>query len=196
MIFWIFAVITLGAVLVAAFALNLKRAILALWIAGFGAGGLYLTVGAETLAIVQWIVSTLIAISFVFFAVMFGEFGNSTAQFHPPRKNERTAGKLFTPAIFRRDTIQGRKGALLVLAAFALGAAFGVAIWFGASHLPAGNLAVPAEGNDLISLGKRLTEEHFLSLEVLALTLFLVLVGGGVVARPDQIKTKKTGGDA
>jgi NADH:ubiquinone oxidoreductase subunit 6 (subunit J) len=45
---------------------------------------------------------------------------------------------------------------------------------------------MPAAGNDLASLGKVMVENHIISLEVLALTLFLILVGGGVVARPES----------
>jgi NADH:ubiquinone oxidoreductase subunit 6 (subunit J) len=47
--------------------------------------------------------------------------------------------------------------------------------------------------NDLASLGKVIVENHIVSLEVLGLTLFLVLVGGGVVARPEA--TEKESGD-
>src|ERR1700761_6658818 len=76
MMVWIFAGITLSAVLLATFVNQMRRAILALWVAGLGIGALYLTIGAEFLAIIQWIVSTLVTISFVFFAVMFGEFNS------------------------------------------------------------------------------------------------------------------------
>ncbi|MGZ3698750.1 MAG: NADH-quinone oxidoreductase subunit J, partial [Bdellovibrionota bacterium] len=69
--------------------------------------------------------------------------------------------------------------------AFAVGIAFFWMIWLGVSGLPEGAATVPAEGNDLLSIGKALTEEHMLSLEVLALTLFLVLIGAGVIARPE-----------
>ena len=73
---WVFAVITLAAVFVAAFAGDIRRATLSLWVAGLAVGAVYLTLGAEVLAIVQWIVSTLVAVSFVFFSAMFGEYGS------------------------------------------------------------------------------------------------------------------------
>lgn len=69
---WVFAGLTLGAALMATFAFNIKRAILALWVVGLGVGAVYLTVGAEFLAIIQCMVSTLVTISLVFFSVMFG----------------------------------------------------------------------------------------------------------------------------
>src|SRR5688500_17716981 len=76
---WIFAGVTLAAALMATFVGHMRRAILALWVAGLGVGGMYLTVGAEFLAIIQWIVSTLVTISFVFFAVMFGEYNSPSS---------------------------------------------------------------------------------------------------------------------
>ena len=72
---WAFAGLTLAAVLVATFVGDIRRAVLALWVAGLGVGAVYLTLGAEVLAVVQWIVSTLVAISFIFFSAMFGEYG-------------------------------------------------------------------------------------------------------------------------
>lgn len=159
---WIFAVITLGAALTAAIAESMRRATLALWVAGLSIGGVYLTLGAETLAIIQWIISTLGAISFVFFSVMFGEY------IVPDRPAER------------------RKLIMSVLA-LCLGAAFSAIIYLGAGNLPEDLLTIPKEGNDLSTLGRTMTQDHLLSLEVLALTLFLVLVGGGVVARPERL---------
>jgi NADH:ubiquinone oxidoreductase subunit 6 (subunit J) len=157
---WIFAAITLGAVLVSTFVGDIRRAVLSLWVAGLGIGAIYLTLGAELLAVVQWIVSTLVAISFVFFSVMFGEYG----------QHEKF--------VWDKRLIKTGMGLLL-------GIAFAWLTWYGGGHFPDHLLAQPMEGTDLASIGKTLTGQHLLSLEVLALTLFLVLVGGGVIARPD-----------
>jgi NADH:ubiquinone oxidoreductase subunit 6 (subunit J) len=161
MIGWIFAGITLSAGIMATFEKKMRRAILALWVAGIGVGAMYLTVGAEFLAIIQWIVSTLVTISFVFFSVMFGEFNA------PPARSEK-------------------KGSQLILAlSILLGATFTAIIWLGARELPEISMVLSKEGGDLASVGKMLTQDNLLSLEVLALILFLVLLGGGVVARSD-----------
>ena len=64
-----------------------------------------------------------------------------------------------------------------------LGAGFATVIWIGAKGLSEISFVLSQEGADLASIGRVLTQDHLLSLEVLALTLFLVLVGGGVVAR-------------
>lgn len=162
---WVFAGITLASVLVATFVGDLRRAVLALWVAGLGVGAIYLTLGAEVLAIIQWIISTLVAISFVFFSAMFGEYG-------PGEKLK-----------FDRHLVKSGLGVLV-------GAAFAWVIWFGAAPLPDGALGEVMEGTDVAALGRALTGQHLLSLEVLALTLFLVLVGGGVLARPDSSESE------
>ena len=162
---WAFAGLTLGAAIMATFFSNIKRAILALWVVGLGVGAVYLTVGAEFLAIIQCMVSTLVTISLIFFSVMFGEYqpeGGSRPSFH------------FTPAQF-----------IQTLLSIVLGAGFVGVIWVGVRGMPTENLnQIP--GNDLGALGRALTQDNLLSLEVLALILFLVLVGGGVIARLER----------
>lgn len=155
-----FAGVTLSAVVMATFATHMRRAILALWVAGLGVGAIYLTLGAEFLAIIQWIVSTLVTISFIFFSVMFGEYNAPVI---------RNSGN----------------DLLLAVLSIVLGAGFAAVIWLGANVIPESAFVMVASGNDLGVLGKSLTQDHLLSLEVLALVLFLVLVGGGVVARSE-----------
>ncbi len=155
---WIFAGMTIFAVVLATFARHTRHAILALWVAGLGVGGMYLILGAEFLAIIQWIVSTLVTIAFIFFSVMFGEY-NSPAP--------RAIGN----------------GLLLTLLSVVIGVGFTVVIWLGVKELPTSSFIVESGSNDLELMGQMLTQENLLSLEVLALTLFLVLVGGGVIAR-------------
>lgn len=168
MILWFFSLITLTAVTMAAFVRDVRRATLALWVAGLGVGCIYLTLGVEVLAIIQWIVSTLVAISFSFFGVMFGEYGS---QSHSSTFLSRGDRKL-----------------LLTGLGILIGACFAALIWFGDGQSPSDFLTIPETGNDMVALGKSLTENHLLSLEVLALTLFLALIGGGVVARPEVQK--------
>jgi NADH:ubiquinone oxidoreductase subunit 6 (subunit J) len=40
-------------------------------------------------------------------------------------------------------------------------------------------------------IGKKLISQHLLSLEVLALMLFLVLIGGGMIGRFDESEKKE-----
>ncbi len=161
MISWVFAGITLAAVFMATFVAHIRVAILALWVAGLGIGAVYLTLGAEFLAIVQWIVSTLVTISFLFFAVMFGEYD--------PPEVKKTGKTLFVQMI-----------------SMVLGCVFAILLGLMSRSLPSGPQTEFADGSDLKILGRILSQENLLSLEVLALTLFLVLVGGGVVARSEE----------
>ena len=158
MIEWVFSGITLSAVLVATFTHTMRNSILALWVAGLGVGAIYLTIGAEFLAIVQWIVSTLLTITFVFFAVMFGEYS---------LENEQRTQKEY----------------ILTFFSILVGIGFSVTVWYGTRHFEQLSLASSSGSTDLNALGKLLIEQNFVALEVLALTLFLVLVGGGVIAR-------------
>ena len=160
MIFWLFGIISCLSALAATFLSDIKLAALSLWFVGLAAGGLYLSLGAEFLAITQWIVSTLICGSLTFYSVMFGEYG---------RTDSRPLSRKMSSAV------------LPVLA----GGAVAWAIWSTGTQL--GSLqVVPAQASDLLSLGRKLADENFLALEILALTLFLVVVGAGVVVRPER----------
>lgn len=161
MIGWIFGVITLSAVIVATFVSQMKHAILALWVAGLGIGAIYLTLGAEFLAIIQWIICTLVTISLIFFAVMFGEYNSTPAQ------------------------SSKHKMVLLPILSIFLGLIFAGLIQIGASHVDYHAFTNLGKANDLSVIGQTLTHKNLLSLEVLGLTLFLVLVGGGVVSRSE-----------
>ncbi len=168
MIGWVFVLITAVAALFAAFAPSFKRMILSLWVAGLGVGAFYLTLGSEFLAIIQWIVSTVVAMSFLFFSVTFGE--TDAAESAPLRER------------------------LLPIASGALvGAGFVVMLSLGyfkggftevQPNTSAIEQSKDVSGADLLAIGRVLTRDHLLSLELLAATLFVVLVGGHVVARP------------
>lgn len=176
MIVWIFVAIALGGGAAAALVENMRTATLSLWIASLAVGGVYLTLGAEALAIVQWIVSTLAAISFIFFAAMFGEYDRATSE-------ERVSSS-GGPWMARLQSISRAQIVAFGLSAV-IGIAFVLVVWQGSADLPEGTLAIPDKNNDLIALGRVLIDHHLLSLEVLATTLFLVLVGGGIIARPE-----------
>ena len=155
---YVFAGMTLVAVGLATFLNQTRQAILSLWVAGLSLGALYLTIGAEFLAIIQWIVSTLVTLSFIFFAVMFGEFSS-------------------TPTPVKQ------KMSLMTFLSLILGLVFTLVIGLGTRSFTDQTARSTQSLTDLSQLGKILTQEHLLSLEVLGLILFLVLVGGGVVSR-------------
>jgi NADH-quinone oxidoreductase subunit J len=168
MMVWIFSAIILVSALSAVLATNVRTSALALWLTSLAVGGIYLTVGAEELAIIQWIVATLIAISFSFFSAMFDE----QEGFH----------------------LESRKRIAFLSLALLVGATFVAIVFLGWFSHPVGSFELPsvgAGGNDILALGRTLTEKHLLSLEVLAVTLFVVLIGGGVIARPEKPEIKK-----
>jgi NADH:ubiquinone oxidoreductase subunit 6 (subunit J) len=170
-----FAAIAVLSALVAALYRDARRVVLALWVCGMCFGAIFLSFGAEMLAVVQWIVTTLVGISLLFFSSMFGELGSKEI-----------------------SEIKSRKENFDLLQAAMVGLAFigilGVSLlrfkpdaeWL--SHLTAGATSGPSNGQDLQALGQLLTERHFISLEVFGVTLLLVLVGGGVLARPEGVK--------
>lgn len=72
-LFWVFAIITIVSGACAVMAPTLRTTALSLWICGLGVGSLFLGMGAEYIAVAQWILSTLVSVSFVFYSVLFGE---------------------------------------------------------------------------------------------------------------------------
>ena len=164
--------ITFFAAVLATFISDVRRAAISLWIASLALGGLCLGMGAELLAVTEWIVSTLVVISFIFYSVMFGEYGMTD----------------------RRVTSKKILAAVMPCLA---GVAFAGMIWLGGRHLTGLNSiepiqipnvakVEPASGEYVTILGKTLAEGHLLSLEVLALTLFLTVIGSGVIGRPEE----------
>ena len=164
MMSWVFLGGTLVAVVAATVITDIRRATLALWVAGLSVGALYLTLGAELLAVIQWIVSTLIAISFIFFSAMFGDYGT-------------------------RDRPRDLAAWLRASVPYLIGLGFAGVVWVGAGMPGPGatstSTSMPEPGNDLISVGRELMRNHLISLEVLGFTLFVVLIGGGILARPE-----------
>src|SRR3989344_6991442 len=65
--------VAIGAAVISAIIDSLRSAALFLWLCGIAMGGIYLSFGAEYLAFVQWVLSTITALSFVFYSVLFGE---------------------------------------------------------------------------------------------------------------------------
>ena len=172
LVYWICSAIALGAALTATFMSSIRFAILSLWVCGLAVGGIFLSQGAELLAITQWIVSTLGALCFIFYSVMLGEY-----------HSEGT-----TP--FKRKLVSG------ILPTLA-GLGFSGVIWLGSHSLSSANAGAnalalnmapptPENAHNLTTIGKSLIDKQFLSLQILGLTLFLVVVGAGVIARPEM----------
>jgi NADH:ubiquinone oxidoreductase subunit 6 (subunit J) len=160
----IFSTLALLACLYAAVSGRLQNSVLGLWAAGLAVGAIYLSFGAEYLAILQWVVSTLIAIGSMFFVTVMHD------------------------KAYEEDTRPTRQRVLPIALSLLLAAGFVGVAWIGLKDLAgeqfllAGSGAVGASQR-LSFIGKLLTENHVLSLEVLAITLLMVLVGSAVIAR-------------
>lgn len=165
----IFIVVAFFSGLFTAFEKNISRAILALWLTGLSVGCLYLSLGAEVLAIIQWVLSTILALAFVYFSVMFGEFSNKT-------KNN------FDEQVYSRRKFFLKFGLSLLVA---LG--FLWLTWLASKKIPMNHLIIPKQGHDLKALGQVIIADHLQSLEVLILTMFLVLIGSGAIVRKSRV---------
>lgn len=150
--FIFFAALTLGSGLIALLTSDFRRVALALWLCGFGNGGLYLAMGAEFLAIVQWIVSTLVGIAFIFYSVLFGV-------------NE--SNRPWKEALFPMIS----------------GVGFMAILFFALEKI---RFEFTPKNGDLADFGALMVKGYLFPLELVSLTLFLVIVGAGVITRPES----------
>lgn len=156
LVLWVCSAMAFVSGFVACIATDLRRSALALWVCGLALGGVYLTLGAEFIAIVQWIISTLIAMSLIFYTVLLGA--------KEPAHSWWSVGL-----------------------SSALGLGFFATLLWGLSDLvrkrPPGG-----DSKSLIELGDLLISKHLFIMEILGLLLFLVIIGVGVLARPEVLK--------
>jgi NADH:ubiquinone oxidoreductase subunit 6 (subunit J) len=155
------------AIVAAAFAILLtdtRKVIISAWVAAMSVGALFLAYGAEYLAFVQWITGTLVTISFLAYATMFGEYGVA---------DSRTI----------RQRLFDLTPALVVGVAFFM--MIGLAVYGSISFdtLPAGSAAQA----DLAAVGQALGERHLICLELIGFMLLGVLIGTGVLSRPARL---------
>ncbi len=166
MILWCLLLVTLSSAVVAVFTDDFRRAVLAFWLAGLAMGGVYLSIGAELVAIVQCVVSTLAAVSMTVYAIMFGEYCRVD---------------------FRTRT---QKGVAFVYS-MGIGVAFVVLVGLCGKKLEL-NVSVSnlilREAPGLVSCGELILKEYFLAFEILVVTMFVALIGSGGVGREEQDK--------
>lgn len=155
----VLSVLVIASALLAALSNDRRHVVLGLWVCGMSMGGIFLSFGAEVLAMVQWIVATIAGISFLMASSMCGELGEKAPS---PRS--------------KFDLLQA------AIVGIGMTAVSGVALLRFSPEVG----AFPQSGQDLQALGQLLTEKHSISLNVLAVTLLLVLVGGGVLSRAEE----------
>ena len=69
---WFAAVVVLGSALAVCLAAEPRRAVIALWVGQLASGSILLSAGAETLAVLLWVASTLVAAVYFFHADLLG----------------------------------------------------------------------------------------------------------------------------
>ena len=75
------------------------------------------------------------------------------------------------------------------LASALIGFSVSVAIWFSSRDLPIHSFQpVPRMEGGLSALGDRIIRNHLMSFEAVALTLALVVIGAGIIARTERGK--------
>lgn len=152
--FWICSGLAIGSGVLASLSSNMRRVALSLWVCGLSTGGIFLSLGAEFIAVFQWIVSTLIGISFVFYLVLFGS-----------EKTEWRWSQVAPSLVF--------------------GVLFLTIMWFGIRQVPS-RFIYSENAGGLAKLGETLVSKHLLSVEILGVIVFLVVIGIGVVSRPEK----------
>lgn len=170
----------IGLVLVAAFLAsfleNRRHVVFAFWVTGLGVGSIYLILGAEWVAVIQWIVSTLATMNFIFFSVVSGEFYADKKFRLPYHKKIHT---------FKFQKF--REHCLLTVLAWFLGAAFVGTVVFCVKKIVFLPQELPYSGeNDLNLIGRVLTQEYLLSLQLLGVLMLITLVGSSVIACSDK----------
>ena len=157
-----FSAITIISAAIAAYSSETKRAILATWGAGMAVGSIYLDLGAETLAITQWMLSTLITVVMLFHAILFGEYKAA------PKPGRTRAKKLFA------GTVAGIFFSSLIIAGFGWDPVL-LKDWTGGNPVMV-----------MSQVGRAFIGRYLLAIEVLGLMLFLAAIGAGIVSRVER----------
>lgn len=147
--------VVIGASAIVATTRKSRTAIVALWFGQFGAGALLLACGSETVALLVWMVATIVAaISFLHADVV----GDPPAP--APKGAAASAARLVFPGLVSTGV--------------------GVMSWL----LLAGLVEGPGSGSTPASAPGVQSEERFLLLELLALLALAAAIGAGVISRP------------
>jgi NADH:ubiquinone oxidoreductase subunit 6 (subunit J) len=150
----IFALMTVGSACVAAFVQDMRKALLGLWAAGLSAGAMYLTVGQELLAIIQWVSASVATLTLLFSVALYGD---------PGAKRSMNRVRAIGPAFMSMG--------------------FVILTWFGAVAFRNDAPVVLNTGSSLATLGQTLLERHLVAVEIVALLFLAATIGAGVLTR-------------
>lgn len=156
-------VVIVAAVMIVVFSTQIRAVILCLWLTGLAIGGVYTLMGAEMLGFIQMITASLTGASLFFFSMIFGE------------KIENDESPKFQKIFHRLAVLAGS-----AMYSFVLGLGF--------QSLTRQQLPDDLQFKvvDMNLLGGKLTHDYILSFQIIVLTFFIILIGGGVLARPEK----------
>ncbi len=157
------ALIVLG-VSVATLSRSIRVVILSLWLVGLVVGAIYSSIGAEVLGFMQLAAATLTSVSFYFFSMIFGGEIES---------NEKEG----VNHVFKQVLI-------LIFSSF-----YSLILGFGFHSIVGKQAPVNFQFSkvEMNLLGEKLINEYVISFELIVVTFFLILIGGGVLARPEKV---------
>ena len=165
-VFFGFALMAVGFALPAVLCKSVKKSVISLWITGFSTGAIYLWAGVEYLGIIQWILGTLGAICFLFYAPMLPEDLLSKAE-----------------SKIRWEWLLVSSGVIAIL----IGIVFFAAQAGGAGGQNGKTMfQIRFFEQSLASLGKELATDQFITLELLGFSLLITLVGASLLSRPEK----------
>jgi NADH-quinone oxidoreductase subunit J len=159
-IFYFFAVITLGSACIVVFSRNIVRAAFALLFSLFGVAGIYLFLLADFIAVTQM----LIYVGGIMVLILFGVMLTS----HQINVDAKTGTIQTLPAILIAACI----GGVLVWV-------FGITDWKVNPHLPELETTAP-------KIGELLLTKYLLPFEVASVVLLVALIGAAMIARREK----------
>ena len=159
-IFYIFAVLTLGSASVVVFSRNIVRAAFALLFAFFGVAGIYIFLLADFIAITQ----LLIYVGGIMVLILFGVMLTS----HQINVDAKTGMLQTLPAILIAACVSG--GLVWV---------FWLTDW-------KANPAVPAVETTAAKIGELLLTAYLLPFEIASVVLLVALIGAAMIARREK----------
>ncbi len=163
----VFMVLLGVAATVAAIHPRAKTVLVFLWVSGLLAGALFLDLGYEVLAVFQWIISTLMGLLGLFYFNLLGELDSSSSQ--------------------RSTSLNALRPLLLKILTAGL---FAVFVYLGTQSAMR-SVGVEERTGEILGgisrLGEELAKEQFLSGQMIGLAILLLVIGTGVIVRPEKV---------
>lgn len=151
-------VVCLGSALLVTFSSHRQRVGISLWLCGMSAGGMFLSVGAEFIAMIQWTLSTVLGMLYLFYS------------------------SLFLPSEKKSSSTWVMSVVILLLVSMGI-------FLFALKGIDQFQLKKTATG--LGTLGRRMISQYGIHIHLLALTVFVVIIGTAQISRFRNLRFRK-----